>query len=679
MEADEYPEGKALALQRGHRATMASPLIRDGVTIGAILVRRHEARAYSQRQIELLESFADQAVIAIENTRLFNDVQARTRELSEALEQQTATSEVLGVISSAPGELEPVFQTMLENATRLCEAESAVLVLREGGDLRYAARYNAPIALLEQTERDPLFRPGPASGLGRSIRSKEVVQVPDIANDQAYFDREPARVRLVEAGYRSQLSVPLIKHDEAIGAFNMLRQKTGLFTEKQIELLSNFAKQAVIAIENTRLLRELRARTDELARSVEELRALGDVTQAVNSTINLETVLTTIVAKATQLSNTEAGAIYVFDDASREFRLRATYGMDDTIIAEIRDRHIHLGETAIGRAVEQRLPIQVPDIQSDPSAVLDVIVRAGFRALLTVPLLGADRIVGALVVRRKEPGEFAKNTIELLQTFAAQSVLAIQNARLFREIEEKGRQLAEASQHKSQFLANMSHELRTPLNAILGYTELILDSVYGEMPEKARRVLDRVQRNGRHLLGLINDVLDLSKIEAGQLSLSLADYSLNNVIQSVFSAVEPLASEKQIKLKIDIVPELPQGRGDERRLTQVLLNLVGNAIKFTDSGEVAITGSSANGAFNVAVRDTGPGISEADQAKLFQEFQQADNSITRKKGGTGLGLAISKRIIEMHGGKIWVESVVGQGSTFSFTLPVTVAQQPSTT
>jgi signal transduction histidine kinase len=679
MEADEYPEGKALALQRGHRATMASPLIRDGFTIGAILVRRNEARAYSQRQIELLESFADQAVIAIENTRLFNDVQARTRELSEALEQQTATSEVLGVISSAPGELEPVFQTMLENATRLCEAESAVLVLREGGDLRYAARYNAPTELLEQTERDPLFRPGPASGLGRSIRLKLVVQVPDIANDQAYFDREPARVRLVEAGYRSQLSVPLIKHDEAIGAFNMLRQKTGLFTEKQIELLSNFAKQAVIAIENTRLLRELRARTDELARSVEELRALGDVTQAVNSTINLETVLTTIVAKATQLSNTEAGAIYVFDDASREFRLRATYGMDDTIIAEIRDRHIHLGETAIGRAVEQRLPIQVPDIQSDPSAVLDVIVRAGFRALLTVPLLGADRIVGALVVRRKEPGEFAKNTIELLQTFAAQSVLAIQNARLFREIEEKGRQLAEASQHKSQFLANMSHELRTPLNAILGYTELILDSVYGEMPEKARRVLDRVQRNGRHLLGLINDVLDLSKIEAGQLSLSLADYSLNNVIQSVFSAVEPLASEKQIKLKIDIVPELPQGRGDERRLTQVLLNLVGNAIKFTDSGEVAITGSSANGAFNVAVRDTGPGISEADQAKLFQEFQQADNSITRKKGGTGLGLAISKRIIEMHGGKIWVESVVGQGSTFSFTLPVTVAQQPSTT
>jgi signal transduction histidine kinase len=242
-------------------------------------------------------------------------------------------------------------------------------------------------------------------------------------------------------------------------------------------------------------------------------------------------------------------------------------------------------------------------------------------------------------------------------------------------LRKKGRELAEASQHKSQFLANMSHELRTPLNAILGYTELILDSVYGDMPEKARNVLDRVQRNGRHLLGLINDVLDLSKIEAGQLTLSLSDYSLNSVIRTVFSAVEPLANQKQIRLKIEVAPELPLGRGDEQRLTQVLLNLVGNAIKFTDLGEVSITGSAANGSFTVAVRDTGPGISTTDQAKLFQEFQQADNSITRKKGGTGLGLAISKRIIEMHGGKIWVDSVAGQGSTFSFALPISVVQQ----
>jgi signal transduction histidine kinase len=320
--------------------------------------------------------------------------------------------------------------------------------------------------------------------------------------------------------------------------------------------------------------------------------------------------------------------------------------------------------------------LQIADLHNQPaSEFLDIVVRAGFRAVLIVPLLGAERIVGALVVRRKRPGEFSKQTIDLLQTFAAQSVLAIQNARLFHEIEDKSRQLAEASQHKSQFLANMSHELRTPLNAILGYTELILDDIYGETPAKMRGVLDRVQKNGKHLLGLINDVLDLSKIEAGQLTLSLSDYSLKSVIQTVFSAVEPLAGEKQITLKVDVAQELPQGRGDERRLTQVLLNLVGNAIKFTDIGEVSIKGSSANGSFNVAVRDTGPGISTTDQAKLFQEFQQGDNSITRKKGGTGLGLAISRRIIEMHGGRIWVESSLGHGSTFFFTLPVTVGEQ----
>jgi signal transduction histidine kinase len=441
-------------------------------------------------------------------------------------------------------------------------------------------------------------------------------------------------------------------------------------TLERDELLAEKAKAA------DRLEQEVKQRTAELAQSVEELRALGDVSQAVNSTIDLETVLSTIVAKAVQLSGTEAGTIYVFDEPSQEFRLRASYGMGDDLIAAVKGQHIRMGETVVSRAVLQRRPVQIPDVQHDPSSpVLDVILRAGFRGHLTVPLLGADRIVGALVVRRKEPGEFPQSTVDLLQTFGAQSVLAIQNARLFHEIEDKSRQLAEASKHKSQFLANMSHELRTPLNAILGYTELILDSVYGEMPEKARGVLDRVQRNGRHLLGLINDVLDLSKIEAGQLTLSLSDYSLKSVIQTVFSAVEPLAREKQIALKIDVAPQLPQGRGDERRLTQVLLNLVGNAIKFTDIGEVSIEGSAADGSFNVAVRDSGPGISPADQAKLFQEFQQADNSITRRKGGTGLGLAISRQIIEMHGGRIWVESSPGHGSTFAFTLPVTVEEQ----
>jgi signal transduction histidine kinase len=421
----------------------------------------------------------------------------------------------------------------------------------------------------------------------------------------------------------------------------------------------------------------LAQREQGLRESVAELRALGEVTRAVNSSVDLETVLTTIVAKATQLSGTEAGAIYVFDDAKQEFQLRATYGLDESIVAELRRSHIRLGQTGISEAVERGIPIQVADIQNDPTVTLDVIIRAGFRALLYLPLLGTEKIVGALVVRRKQRGEFAKSTIELLQTFAAQSVLAIQNARLFSELAEKSHELAMASQHKSQFLANMSHELRTPLNAILGYTELMTDGAYGEPSEKMLGILKRLEANGRHLLGLINDVLDLSKIEAGQLVLELSDYSVQDIAQTVRSTLEPLAADKKLGFKIDMAPELPPGRGDSRRLTQVLINLVGNAIKFTDAGEVGIKAEATNGAFHVSVRDTGPGISAADQAKLFQEFQQADNAITRKKGGTGLGLAISKRIIEMHGGKIWVESQVGQGSTFAFTLPVVVEQQVS--
>jgi signal transduction histidine kinase len=457
-----------------------------------------------------------------------------------------------------------------------------------------------------------------------------------------------------------------------------LAQRISIKTGDELEALADQFNDMAGKLQESYagLEQKVELRTGELAQSVAELRALGEVSQAVNSTLDLETLLETIVSKAVQLSGTDAGAIYVFDERERKFGLRATYGMSEELIAAFAQQEIGTND-AVRSATAQREPVQIPDMRDvPPTALIELVLRAGYRALLVVPLIGPDRsTVGALVVRRKQPGEFPKQATDLLQTFGAQSVLAIQNAHLFREIEEKGRQLEAASQHKSQFLANMSHELRTPLNAILGYTELILDNIYGDVPGKARTVLERIESNGKHLLGLINDVLDLSKIEAGQLTLSLTDYAIKDVVHGVFSVVESLATAKQLALKTEVPPGLPQAHGDERRLTQVLLNLVGNAIKFTDQGQVAIKASAASGSYTLSVHDTGPGIAEADRTKIFEEFQQADSSATKKKGGTGLGLSISKRIVEMHGGKIWVDSTLGEGSTFSFTVPLSVEQQ----
>jgi signal transduction histidine kinase len=499
------------------------------------------------------------------------------------------------------------------------------------------------------------------------------VHILDAQTDPDYQLREALRI----GGYHTMLGVPMLREGNIVGVFGLARNTVRPFTEKQIELIATFADQAVIAVENARLLNELRQRTDDLGRSVSELQALGEVSRAVNSTLDLETVLSTIVAKAVQLSGTEAGAIYGYDQQAREFRLRATYGMDRELIDALAQRHIGFDDPNVREVLAtQPEPIQVADLREEaPSDLNEITLRAGFRARLVASLQAGEDVVGTLVVRRKAPGSFPQNIVDLIKTFAAQSALAIQNARLFHEIEDKSRQLEEVSQHKSQFLANMSHELRTPLNAILGYTELMADGAYGEPSEKMLGVLTRLEAQGKHLLGLINDVLDLSKIEAGQLVLELSDYSLQDIAQTVRSTLEPLASDKKLGFKVEVAPQLPSGRGDGRRLTQVLINLVGNAIKFTDAGEVAIKAEANNGAFYVSVRDTGPGITAVDQARLFQEFQQADNAITRKKGGTGLGLAISKRIVEMHGGKIWVESQPGHGSTFAFTLPVVVEQQ----
>jgi signal transduction histidine kinase len=368
-----------------------------------------------------------------------------------------------------------------------------------------------------------------------------------------------------------------------------------------------------------------------------------------------------------------AGAVFRYSRAERAFHLVEAVGWDEALARSVSELHVAETESAMGQAMAARTPVELPDLAAATATPLrEATLAAGFRSALIVPLVGAERIFGAITLMRREAGDFPPETVRLMQTLASQSVLAIQNARLFREIADKSEQLALASQHKSQFLANMSHELRTPLNAILGYAELLVDGIYGVLPEKAQGVLERVQNNGKHLLALINDVLDLAKIEAGQLTLTLDDYNLPELVRGVVTATEPLAAAKGLKFTAAIEDNMPRAHGDARRVSQVLLNLVGNAIKFTDHGEVAINASAVNGQFVLTVRDTGPGIADADQERIFGEFQQLDNSDTRKKGGTGLGLAISKRMVEMQGGMISVESTLGRGSTFRVVLPVHV-------
>jgi GAF domain-containing protein len=669
-EAAEFPEGSAIARERGHRTTLSVPLLREGIAIGNIQLRRNEVRSFSDQQIALLRTFADQAVIAIENVRLFTELQARNTDLSDALERQTATSEILRVISQSHTDAQPVFDAIIRSAVRLCAGTYGSMVRVDGDMLHLWAHYN--LSPEEQTLVSTRY-PAPVSEtslVALAVRTRTLVHSPDSLNDPRSRSRTPYSQAL---GLRAQVTVPLMKNGEAIGTLNVLRNTSGPFSDAQIELLQTFADQAVIAVENVRLFNELQTRTRELTRSVDQLRALGDVGQALSSTLDLETVLQTIVTRANQLAGTDACSVYEYDEPSKVFHFRATDNLDEEIVAVARRTWVPMGQGVLGRMAVTREPVQVPDIgqeQAYRGPLRDLLLRTGTRALLAVPLLRDEHLIGGLTVTRKAPGEFPSETIDLLTTFATQSALAIQNARLFREIEDKSRQLETASKHKSQFLANMSHELRTPLNAILGYTELIADRIYGEVPEKMREVLERVEKSGRHLLGLINDILDLSKIEAGQLTLGLTEYSMADVVQSAAISVGALAAEKKLALTVSIDPDLPFGHGDPRRLTQVVLNLVGNALKFTDAGRVAVRASRVNDTFLVEVADTGPGIAPEDQAKIFEEFQQAETATTRAKGGTGLGLAIARRIIEMHGGRLSVQSTLGQGSTFSFTLPV---------
>jgi signal transduction histidine kinase len=616
------------------------------------------ANQFNDMAGKLQESYAD----------LEKKVEQRTHELSESLEQQTAISEILRVISNSPDDVQPVLNSVAEHAAHICKAQVVDVILLEGNILRSAAVFG-------EMRRDigevPLDR---STVMGRAICDMQPVQLEDqqAAGDEFARGREFAR----KFGHRTILAVPLVREERALGCILVRRHEIKLFEQKDVALLTTFADQAAIAIENVRLFEAEQQRTHELSESLEQQTATAEVLKIISrSTFDLQSVLNTLVESVARLCDAEM--VSIRRPKGLGFLHVATRGVPSEYSEYMQNHPIEPGRGTVGgRVLLEGKPVHVADVQIDPEYTMTAITRrAGFHTYLGVPLLREGNPIGIIILGRTSVRPFTDKQIELATTFADQAVIAIENVRLFEEIQEKSRQVEEASRHKSQFLANMSHELRTPLNAILGYAELVLDGIYGDAPEKMRNVLERIQTNGKHLLGLINDVLDLSKIEAGQLVLSLNDYSIKDMMQGVYVAVEPLAGNKKLNFKLDVPPNLPPARGDERRLSQVLLNLVGNAIKFTDTGEVAMKASTANGSYTVAVADTGPGIAEADQAKIFEEFQQSESTHTKAKGGTGLGLAIAKRIVEMHGGRLWVESTLGNGSTFFFTVPLRVEHQ----
>jgi signal transduction histidine kinase len=679
LEDSEY-KFRDLAQATGYRSHLSVPMLQDGRPVGAITVAGASPGAFSSRQIALLQTFADQAVIAIENARLFEAEQARTRELTEALEQQTATADVLKVISRSAFDVKRVLDALVETAARLCDAYDAAIYQVFGDALRLVA-HHGPIPIGPVGHLLPLVR-----GLigARVVIDRRTIQVADLLAEG--WDEYPeSRKRALQLGYRTMLVVPLVHAGEAIGVLYIRRAEVRPFTERQIELVNTFADQAVIAIENTRLFeaeqartRELAERTQELTEALEYQTATSDVLNVISqSKFDLQPVLDSIVETAARLCTCDMATI-----RRREgdvYVQLAGYGLPTDYAEYSRSASWHHAGrgSLVGRVLQEGRAVQIPDVLADPDYTLDEVQRrGGFRSTLGVPLLhGADQI-GIIVLMRRVVQPFSNKQIELVTAFADQAVIAIENARLFEEVQARTRELAKtvedleiASQHKSQFVANMSHELRTPLAAILGYAELIQEGFYGPLSDKALESLTRIRSNGKHLLGLINTVLDIAKIESGQFTLNMADYTIESVVETVRSATESLAQNKKLLLTTEVARSLPIGLGDEQRLTQVLLNLVGNAIKFTDTGEVRVTAKSVNGHFAVSVTDTGPGIPDEHRARIFEQFHQVDSSNTKAKGGTGLGLAIAKQIVEMHGGRIWVESAVGKGSTFRMENP----------
>jgi len=706
--AEEFPDGHAMALRQGHRTLLATPLLRENVAIGAIVIRRTEVRPFSEKQIAVLQTFATQAVIAIETARLFEEVQTRTAELTEALEQQTATSEVLQVISRSAFDLKTVLDTLVQSAARLSDADIGTITRQRPGGFFREALYGFSPEFEDWVRTIPVV-PDRGNISGRALLEGGIVQVEDVEPDPDYTWDEAKKL----GHYRTLLGVPLLREGRPIGVMSLGRRAVRPFTEKQIELAGTFADQAVIAIENARLFEEVQARTAELGKSVRELQALGEVSQAVNSTLDLQTVLDTIVAKAVELSSTDAGAIYVFSKLRQKFRLRATYGMSEQMIAALGKHSVGLGESYMGAATESGESVQVPNLESEPdSAIRDIVLGSGYRALVVVPLLRSGRIVGALVVRRKEPGLFADATIRLLQTFAAQSVVAIQNARLFEDVEARTRELAKsleelrAAQERliqteklaslGQLTAGIAHEIKNPLNFVNNFAALSIelidelkDAIRSTPPDEEQAAelmallagnLGKVVQHGKRADSIVKNMLLHSRAESGERR--VADINLL-VEESLNLAYHGARAEKQ-GFNVTIERSLDPSAGEvdvlPQEITRVFLNLISNGfyatVKRKEEASAAyepiLFAATRNlgDRVEIRIRDNGTGIPPEVKEKMFDPF-----FTTKPAGeGTGLGLSLSHDIVvKQHRGSIEVDTSPGEYTEFRIVLPRSAA------
>jgi two-component system, NtrC family, sensor kinase len=663
------PEYRMVEHQKlgGYHATIGVPLLREGALIGVLVLARRSTRPFSDRQIELVRTFADQAVIAIENVRLFDEVQAQKRELSEALEHQTATSEVLNVISRSPTDAQPVFGAIVESAARLCEAVFSVVWLYDGELLRVAATNNFTPEVLNRLARTYPKQPDRSVLAGRAVLDGDIAHVHDLLADPEYSHE------LALAGnWRASLAVPMLRDGKPVGAISVGKAEAVPFSNRQIQLLTTFADQAVIAIENVRLFDEVQARTEELSESLRQQTATAEVLKTISRTaFDLHRVFDTLVENAVRLCEAERAFLFRFD--GELLRSTASYNASPELREFVDRNPISPGRHSVSaRAALEQRTVHVPDVQADPEFGYAVRDEQPIRTVLAVPMLKGNELVGTITIYRLELKPFTDQQIALVETFADQAAIAMENVRLFDEIQDKSQQLAEASERKSQFLASMSHELRTPLNAIIGLTEMMVTNAARFGTEKALEPLRRVNAAGTHLLSLINEVLDLSKIEAGKLELNPEPVNLARLIDEVIGTAGQLAEKNQNRLVVEAQENVGTLNADSMRLKQVLLNLLSNACKFTKEGEVALrVRKVADGRdwVELAVADTGIGLTAEQQAKLFQEFTQADSLTARHYGGTGLGLALSRKLARMMGGDVTVTSEPGKGSVFTVRLP----------